>query len=80
MQGCAVVVGAGSIGLRHQQVLAALGMETVLVSRRAGQDLAVVQRGSDPTHVVIATAIHSHLSRRDVGWNARESSSRERVA
>ena len=55
MKGCAVVVGAGSIGLRHQQVLVALGMETVLVSRRAGQDLAAVLRGSDPAHVVIAT-------------------------
>jgi predicted dehydrogenase len=65
MQGCAVVVGAGSIGLRHQQVLAALGMETVLVSRRAGQDLAAVLRGSDPTHVVIATETSSHLSALD---------------
>ena len=60
-QRCAVVVGAGSIGLRHQKVLAALVMETALVSRRAGQDLAAVLRGSDPAHVVIATETSSHL-------------------
>ena len=79
MQGCAVVVGPSLISLRHQQVLAGLGTETALVSRRAGQDLGTVLRGSDLTHAVVATQTRSHLSVRDVGWIARESSAQECV-
>ena len=79
MHGFAVDVGAGSIGLRHQQVRDALGMEMALVSRRAGQELAAVLQGSDPPHVAMATERQSDLSARDLGWVARELSAQENV-
>lgn len=67
----ALVVGAGSIGLRHRRVLEDLGLRTALVSRRpdAGDgegvrthtDLATALRTERPDHVVIATETASHL-------------------
>lgn len=78
-QGFGVVAGATSIGLRHQQVLAELRMETALVSRRAGRGLASVLRGLSPTHVALATEGTSDCSARHVGWVARELSAQESV-
>jgi predicted dehydrogenase len=68
----AVVVGAGSIGLRHQRVLAALGVATTIVSRRGRppgvpdevpvrSDLASALLESGPDHVVVATETSDHL-------------------
>ena len=68
----ALVVGAGSIGLRHRRVLEDLGLATDLVSRRpdAGDaegarthtDLRAALRDVRPDHVVVATETASHLS------------------
>ena len=68
----AVVVGAGSIGLRHQRVLASLGVATTLVSRRGRPDgaspeapvladLAGALAEAVPDHVVVATETSDHL-------------------
>ena len=66
----ALVVGAGSIGLRHQRVLESLGLRTDLVSRRpvvgevegvrTHEDLAEALRDVRPEHVVIATETSAH--------------------
>jgi predicted dehydrogenase len=66
--GRALVVGAGSIGLRHRSVLEGAGLVTGLVSRRhqegpqdAHPDLAAGVRDGRPAHVVIATETSTHL-------------------
>ena len=66
----ALVVGAGSIGLRHRDVLEGLGLATDLVSRRPDAartdgarvhaDLAVALRHVRPDHVVVATETATH--------------------
>jgi predicted dehydrogenase len=66
----ALVIGAGSIGLRHRRVLEGLGVRTGLVSRRpsAGDgegatthtDLGVALRDVRPDHVVVATETATH--------------------
>jgi predicted dehydrogenase len=67
-----MVVGGGSIGLRHLRVLEALGLEVALVSRRtapgpvdAGAEvfagLAPALASFSPDHVVIATETSDHL-------------------
>lgn len=66
-----VIVGLGSVGTRHQQVLRELGHETVSVSRRAGVgDFDSIDKalGSvDPAYVVIATETDQHeLGLRDL--------------
>jgi predicted dehydrogenase len=71
----ALVVGAGSIGLRHRRVLEDLGLPTDLVSRRpaAGDaegarmhtDLGAALRDVRPDHVVIATETSAHLGTLD---------------
>lgn len=59
-----VVVGRGSIGTRHQQVLTELGRDVVMVSRRAGPDclpdLATALTRHQPDYVVIATETSEH--------------------
>ncbi len=66
-----LVIGAGSIGLRHQRVLEGLGVVTDLVTRRPGVEvdgrvrihmsLADALREVAPDYVVIATETASHL-------------------
>jgi len=62
----ALVVGGGSIGLRHRAVLEALGLEVSVVSRRSGvgefADEASAIEGHDPDYVVVATEAHDHRS------------------
>jgi predicted dehydrogenase len=67
----ALVVGAGSIGLRHRRVLEGLGFHTDVVSRRSAAaeaegarthtDLPAALREVRPGHVVIATETAAHL-------------------
>ena len=68
----ALVVGAGSIGLRHHRVLTSLGAEVAVVSRRGPisglDDASVVFRSVGtaladwaPEHAVIATETTTHL-------------------
>jgi predicted dehydrogenase len=64
--GRALVVGAGSIGLRHRSVLQGAGLATGLVSRRADlqdahPDLSAGVGEGRPAHVVIATETTTHL-------------------
>jgi predicted dehydrogenase len=56
----AMVVGAGSIGLRHQRVLASLGVEVSVHSRRTAPDLPAAVVASEPDLVVIATETSDH--------------------
>ncbi len=64
-EGPALVVGLGSIGVRHQSVLSGLGLSVCTVSRREGlgdfrsitEAIGVV----DPAYVVIATETDQHL-------------------
>lgn len=66
----ALVIGAGSIGLRHRRVLEGLGLRTDLVSRRPEPDdvegasihtdLGLALREVRPDHVVVATETASH--------------------
>jgi predicted dehydrogenase len=56
----AMVVGAGSIGLRHQRVLAALGAEVSVHSRRSAADLPTAVVASGPDLVVVATETSDH--------------------
>ena len=68
----ALVVGAGSIGLRHRRVLEGLGLRTDLVSRRpdagdaegarAHTDLRAALEDVRPDHVVVATETATHLA------------------
>jgi predicted dehydrogenase len=67
----ALVVGAGSIGLRHHRVLEALGLAVDLVSRRPASaatadlrthsDLRAAIRSVRPSYVVIANETAAHL-------------------
>ncbi len=61
----AVVVGAGSIGLRHHRVLTALDAEVAVVSRRPeARDYESIDHAiADlaPTYVVLATETERHL-------------------
>lgn len=61
----AIVVGAGSIGVRHQQVLEDIGFKVGMVSRRqdVGQFSTVsgAVESTDPSYVVLATETERHL-------------------
>lgn len=67
----ALVIGAGSIGLRHQRVLSGLGFRADLVSRRPASvaatdvrvhmELGAALAGDPVEHVVIATETTAHL-------------------
>ena len=61
-----LVVGAGSIGLRHRQVLDDLGLQVATVSRRekVGEytSLADALIEHRPGYVVVATETESHLA------------------
>ncbi|MEO8261548.1 MAG: Gfo/Idh/MocA family oxidoreductase [Pseudolysinimonas sp.] len=62
----ALIVGAGSIGLRHARVLAGLGHDVAAVTARDDldvpvyRDLASAVSGHDPEYVVIATETARH--------------------
>jgi len=60
-----IIVGAGSIGIRHRRVLESLGSRVVTVSRRpeAGDfdSLAQAVIALEPTYVVLATETERHL-------------------
>lgn len=60
----ALVVGLGSIGVRHQAVLSESGMTVRTVSRRVGHgdycSIAEALGVSEPTYVVIATETEQH--------------------
>ena len=60
----AIVIGAGSIGVRHHRVLEGLGLEVYTVSRRAdaGDFTSVGEavRAVDPGYVVVATETERH--------------------
>ncbi len=67
----ALVIGAGSIGLRHRRVLEDIGFRAELVSRRSNvndlgikchPDLSTALRDFNPEHVVIATETTAHLA------------------
>lgn len=68
----ALVVGAGSIGLRHRWVLEGLGIRTDFVSRRSDAgvaegvrtygDIGTAVREARPDHVVIANETSAHLT------------------
>ena len=61
----AIVVGAGSIGVRHKEILEDLGFKVGGVSRRrnAGEFKTVGEavKSSNPSYVVLATATERHL-------------------
>lgn len=66
--GPSIVVGQGSIGLRHAEVLRSLGHHVTSVSRRPGFDhvsladaLAALDPAADVPYVVIATETEHHL-------------------
>lgn len=77
----ALVVGAGSIGIRHAAVLSELGVEVALVTARS--DLArptftTIEEGLrefDPVYVVVSTATADHARAveelRDAGYRGR---------
>ena len=60
-----IIVGAGSIGIRHRRVLESLGSKVVTVSRRSAagdfDSLAQAVIASEPTYVVLATETERHL-------------------
>jgi len=62
--GTALVIGHGSIGARHQRVLAELGLRVGVVSRRGGAgrftDLAEALAALAPGYVVVATETADH--------------------
>ncbi|MEW6149367.1 MAG: Gfo/Idh/MocA family protein [Bradyrhizobium sp.] len=61
----AVVVGLGSIGTRHAQVLRELGLRVATVSRREGGDYKSIGQavaGIHPDYAVIATETSRHAS------------------
>lgn len=64
MSGGALVIGLGSIGRRHVDVLRAMGVETAIVSRRGGDggypDIASALKAEDPGYVVVATETVDH--------------------
>ncbi len=61
----AIVVGAGSIGVRHRIVLESLGLKVATVSRRQGigefGTVAEAIESSGTTYVVLATETERHL-------------------
>ncbi|MEC9395217.1 MAG: Gfo/Idh/MocA family oxidoreductase [Actinomycetota bacterium] len=75
----ALVLGGGSIGLCHRTVLADLGVDVALVSRRPGvgdySDEAGAVEGHQPAYVVVATEAHDHRSAlerlRQAGYRGR---------
>ena len=60
-----IVMGAGSIGVRHRRVLETLGSEVVTVSQRPGvgehQTINEAVSSTSPNYVVIATKTEQHL-------------------
>lgn len=64
VSGRAVVVGAGSIGMRHRSVLDRLGLEVAVISRRPGVgdfvDEATAVSQFEPNYAVVATEAHDH--------------------
>jgi Predicted dehydrogenases and related proteins len=74
----ALVIGYGSIGQRHSRILASLGIETAVLSRRSVdfptsyQDLSEAIRRFSPQYIVIASKTGEHLNdmRRliELGW------------
>ncbi len=60
----AIVIGAGSIGLRHHRVLEGLGLDVYTVSRRADvadfTSVAEAVREVNPGYVVVATETERH--------------------
>ena len=60
----AVVLGTGSIGIRHRRLLEGLGLEVGSVSRRAGvsefRSVDEAVRSLQPGYVVVATATERH--------------------
>ncbi len=61
----AIVVGVGSIGVRHHKVLEDMGFTVGTVSRRQGvgefETIAAAIGASKPSYVVIATETHRHM-------------------
>lgn len=61
----AIVVGAGSIGIRHRNVLKDLGFDVGIVSRRHNvgefRTVAEAVESSNPSYVVLATETERHL-------------------
>jgi predicted dehydrogenase len=57
-----LVVGAGSIGTRHERVLRELGHDVAVVSRRGGPypTIAAGVAATDPAYLVIATETAAH--------------------
>lgn len=59
----ALVVGLGSIGVRHRDALAALGLDVATASRRdGGADLAAAVSRVRPDHVVLAREASRHAA------------------
>lgn len=61
----AVVVGLGSIGTRHAQVLAGIGLSVTTISRRPGGDFPSIRpaiAATRPDYAVIATETAHHLA------------------
>ena len=60
----AIVIGAGSIGVRHHRVLEGLGLDVYMVSRRADAgdftSVGEAARAVDPGYVVVATETERH--------------------
>ena len=60
----AIVIGAGSIGVRHHRVLEGLGLDVYTVSRRADAgdftSVGEAARAVDPGYVVVATETERH--------------------
>ena len=61
----AIVVGAGSIGVRHKHVLEDLGFNVGIVSRRRNvgefKTMGEAVESSNPSYVVLATETERHL-------------------
>ncbi|MCW5697412.1 MAG: Gfo/Idh/MocA family oxidoreductase [Bauldia sp.] len=59
----ALVVGTGSIGTRHREILAGLGLDVASVSRRGAaefDDIAAAVGSTSPDYVVVATETGNH--------------------
>ncbi len=85
MDSHALVIGAGSIGLRHRRVLEQIGFRAEMVSRRPDvngsegvkchADLATALGDLNPEYVIIATETTTHLAALKwlASWNYRGS-------